>query len=70
MPFAATRMELETATLNEVSQTEEEKYHMASLICTMQKEMIQRNLLTKEKQAHRLRDTLLAAGERMRGSQS
>ena len=33
MPFAATWMELETAILSEVSQTEKEKYHMASLIC-------------------------------------
>ena len=32
MPFAATWMELETAILSEVSQTEKEKYHMASLI--------------------------------------
>ena len=33
MPFAATWMELETAILSEVSQTEKEKYRMASLIC-------------------------------------
>ncbi len=32
MPSAATWMDLETVTLNEVSQTEEEKYHMTSLI--------------------------------------
>ena len=35
MPFAATWMELETATLSEVSQTEKEKYRMTSLICRM-----------------------------------
>ena len=32
MPFAATLMDLEIAILNEVSQTEKEKYHMTSLI--------------------------------------
>uniref|UniRef100_A0A8D0X699 DUF1725 domain-containing protein n=1 Tax=Sus scrofa TaxID=9823 RepID=A0A8D0X699_PIG len=32
MPFAATWMELETLILSEVSQKEEEKYHMKSLI--------------------------------------
>ena len=33
MPFAATRMELETLILSEVSQKEKDKYHMISLIC-------------------------------------
>ena len=33
MPFAATWMDLETVVLSEVSQTEKEKYHIASLIC-------------------------------------
>ena len=33
IPFAATRMDLETVTLSEISQTEKEKYHTASLIC-------------------------------------
>ena len=33
MPFAATRMELESVILREVSQTEKEKYCMASLMC-------------------------------------
>ena len=33
MPFAATWMDLEIITLNEVSQTEKDKYHMTSLIC-------------------------------------
>ena len=33
MPFAAPWMELETLILSEVSQKEEDKYHMVSLIC-------------------------------------
>ena len=33
MPFAATWMALEIIILSEVSQTEEDKYHMISLIC-------------------------------------
>ena len=33
MPFAAISMDLETVIRSEVSQTEEEKYHMISLIC-------------------------------------
>ena len=32
MPFAATWLEPETLILNEVSQTEKDKYHMISLI--------------------------------------
>ena len=33
MPSVATWMDLESFILSEVSQTEKEKYHMASLIC-------------------------------------
>ena len=33
LPFAATWMDLESAILSEVSQTEKKKYHMSSLIC-------------------------------------
>ena len=33
MPFAATWMDLEIVILNEVSQTEKDKYHMISFIC-------------------------------------
>ena len=40
MPFAATWTDLESVILSEVSQTEKEKYHMASLICGIWKEMI------------------------------
>ena len=35
VPFAEMRMDLETVIQSEVSQTEKEKYHMASLICRM-----------------------------------
>ena len=33
MPFEATWVDPETIILSEVSQTEKDKYHMASLIC-------------------------------------
>ena len=33
MPFAATWMDLEIIILNEVSQTEKDKYYMIPLIC-------------------------------------
>ena len=33
MPFAATWMDLEIIILSEISQTEEDKYHMMSLRC-------------------------------------
>ena len=33
MPFAATRMELESLILSEVSQKEKDRYHMILLIC-------------------------------------
>ena len=44
---------LEIVILNEVSQTETEKYGKTSLVCGIYKEMIQMNLLTKQKQTHR-----------------
>ena len=33
MPFAATWMDLEIITLNEISQKEKDEYHMISLTC-------------------------------------
>ena len=51
MAFAATWMELEIIIL--LSQKEEDKYHRRSLICGIKK-MIEMNLLTKQKQIHRL----------------
>ena len=41
-------MDLETVILSELSQTEKKKY-MTSLICGIKKEMIQMNLLMKQK---------------------
>ena len=48
-------MDLETFILSELSQTEKKKY-MTSLICGIKKEMIQMNLLMKQKltQAERM----------------
>ena len=56
MPFAVTWVDLESVILREVSQTEKEKYHMISLICGIQKEIIQMNLYAKQKQTHRLKE--------------
>ena len=46
MPFEAMWMDLEIIILSEVSQTEEDKYQIMSLVCGIQK-MIQMNLFTK-----------------------
>ena len=48
--FAATRMELESIILNEISQTEE-KYYMTSLIWNLKRN--DTNELTKKKETHR-----------------
>ena len=52
MIFAATWVELEGIILSEVRQRKD-KYHMTSFTCDILKEMIQMNLLTKQKQTHR-----------------
>ena len=54
-PFVPTWMGLESVILSEVSQMEKENYHMTSFICGIEKEMIQMNLLAKQKETHRLR---------------
>ena len=56
MPFAPKWKDLDIVILSEVSQTEKEKYHMTSLICGIEKEMIQVNLLIKQKETHRLKE--------------
>ena len=38
-PFAATWMDLEIITLNEVSQTKKDKYHSISLVCGIVKKI-------------------------------
>ena len=56
MPFAATWMDQEMIILNEVIQTEKNKYHMISLTCRIlkkiNKKVIQMNLFTKQKQTY------------------
>ena len=54
MSFATIWMNLEIVILNEVNQTKE--YHMILLIKGIEKERIQVNLLTKQKQTHRFRE--------------
>ena len=44
MSFAATWMNLESVILSKISQTENEKYHKASIIYEIWKEMLQMNL--------------------------
>ena len=63
-PFATTRMDLESVLLSEVSQTEKEKYHMTSLTCGIQKEMIQMNILQNRKRLTDLENELMVAGRR------
>ena len=43
MPSPVTWIDLESVKFSEVSQTEQEKYHMIFLICGIEKEMIQMN---------------------------
>ena len=63
MSFVATWMDLETVILSEVSQTEEEKYHMASLICRIQKEMIQMNLQIRKRFTDLENEFMVSRGE-------
>ena len=69
MSFAVTQMDLLNVILSEVSHTEKEKYCMAPLICGILKEMIQMNLLTKQKSRLREGAYGLPVG-RMRGRDS
>ena len=56
MPFVATWMELDIVRLSDVSQTEKEKFHMTSLVCEIEEEIMQMYLLTKQKETHKLRE--------------
>ena len=58
MAFAITWTDLGSVTLSEISQTEKRKCHMACLICRLQKQLIQMNLYTNQKQTHRLREEI------------
>ena len=69
MPFAATGMDLEIVILSEVSQAEKEKYSMLSLICGIQKEMIQMNLPNR-KRLTELEDELMVAWRKDEGRDS
>ena len=53
MSFAAIQMDLGIIMSGEISQREEDKYHMLSLICGIFKKMIQMSSFTKQKQIHR-----------------
>ena len=63
MPFAATWMVLERVILNEVSQTEKEKYCMTSLVCGILQGVIQMNLITKQRLADFMKEILAAMGK-------
>ena len=64
MLFAAIWMDLGSVTLSKVSHTEKEKYCMTSLICGIQKEMIQMNLLTKQRDSQTQKMDLWLLGGR------
>ena len=59
MPFAATWMDLEIIMLSEVSQTEEDKYHI-TYVWNLKK----MNLFIKQKQTHRHRKQTYGGGGR------
>ena len=56
MPYAAMWMDLEIVILNNISQTGKQKHLLTSLICGIQKVVIQVLLLTKQKETHRLKE--------------
>ena len=55
MAFSATWEDLEMIVLSEVSQTEKDKHH---LYVKSEKRVVQVNLLTKQKETHRLRSKI------------
>ena len=46
---------LEMIIVNEVSETDQDEYHMILPICGIKKKVIQMNIFTKQKQTHRHR---------------
>ena len=56
MPFVATWMDLEIIIMSEVSQTEQEKYHMISHMCYLKRND------TNEKQKETQRTNMVARG--------
>ena len=57
MLFAAIWMNLDRVIPSEVSQTEK-KYHLTSLICEVEKEMIQKDLFMKQKDSQTYKTNL------------
>ena len=63
MPFISTWMDLEIIILSEANQREEEKYHMTSLTCGIQKEMIQMNLQNRKRLTDLENELMVAEGK-------
>ena len=59
MPFAANMDGPGNYHTSEGNQAEKDKYHMILFICGILKKKIQMNLITKQKQTHRLRNELM-----------
>ena len=53
MPFAAICKHPEILLLSKIRQMEKAIYSMTPLVCVIQKEMIQMNIITKPRQTHR-----------------
>ena len=54
MPFAVTWMDLEIITLNEVNQTEKDKYHSISLVCGIKKKYTNELISKTSSQTYKL----------------
>ena len=62
MPFAATRMKLETAILSELSQTEKDKYYMILYICGILKKWYKLTYLQNRKRVTDVENHLMVTG--------
>ena len=65
--ICATCRFLEVVTLSKVSKTKKEKYCVTRLICGIQKEVMQMNLFTKQKQTHKLIEQIYSCQSRRIG---